>query len=127
MEDVAPGDGLKWWHEQRATYPCLPRMALDYLNIPGMFTICLFICYTNIPAVTSINVEWLFSKGCVVLPYLHNCLLSQSTHALLCLGQWSKLGLIKDEDLRQVICEDLEGDKSKVELPDGWDKIHIHM
>ncbi|KIM52766.1 hypothetical protein SCLCIDRAFT_140421 [Scleroderma citrinum Foug A] len=109
MEDVAPGDGLKWWHEQRATYPCLPRMALDYLNIP----------------VTSVNVEWLFSKGHVVLPYLCNCLLSQSTHALLFLGQWSKLGLIKDEDLHQVICEDLEGDKSKVELPDGWDKIHI--
>ncbi|KIM51047.1 hypothetical protein SCLCIDRAFT_46451, partial [Scleroderma citrinum Foug A] len=23
MEDVAPGDGLKWWHEWHATYPCL--------------------------------------------------------------------------------------------------------
>ncbi|KIM51048.1 hypothetical protein SCLCIDRAFT_52613, partial [Scleroderma citrinum Foug A] len=88
-------------------YPCLSRMALDYLTIPA----------------TSVDVEQLFSKGRVVLPYLRNCLLSQSTRALLCLRQWSKLGLVKDEDLRQVICEDLEGDKSKVELPDGWDKI----
>ena len=126
MEDVTPGDGLKWWHERHATYPHLSRMALDYLTIPGMFTICLFIHYTNIPAAMSIDVEWLFSKGHVVLPYLRNCLLSQSTRALLCLGQWSKLSLVKDEDLRQVICEDLEGDESEVELPDDWDKIHIH-
>ena len=101
-------------------------MALNYLTIPGMFTICLFIHYTNIPAATSVNVEQLFSKGRVVLPYLCNHLSSQSTCALLCLRQWSKLGLVKDEDLRQVICEDLEGDGSEVELPDGWDKIHIH-
>ena len=101
-------------------------MALDYLTIPGMFTIRLLIRYTNIPAATSVDVERLFSKGRVVLPYLHNRLLSQSTRALLCLRQWSKLGLIKDEDLHQVICEDLEGDESEVELPDDWDKIHIH-
>ncbi|KIM63540.1 hypothetical protein SCLCIDRAFT_117150, partial [Scleroderma citrinum Foug A] len=110
MEDVTPGDGLKWWHERRATYPRLSHMALDYLTIP----------------VVVASTERLFSKGCVVLPYLHNRLLSQSTCALLCLRQWSKLSLVKDEDLHQVIFEDLEGDESEVELPDGWDKIHIH-
>jgi hypothetical protein len=31
MEDV-----LIWWHENRATFPRLSRMALDYLTIPGM-------------------------------------------------------------------------------------------
>ena len=43
--------------------------------------------------------EWLFSKGHMVLPYLHSHLSAQSTCALLCLGQWSKLGLVKDNDL----------------------------
>ena len=23
MEDVAPGDGLKWWHKRHVMYPCL--------------------------------------------------------------------------------------------------------
>lgn len=26
---------LLWWYEHRAVYPCLSRMALDYLTIPG--------------------------------------------------------------------------------------------
>ena len=29
-------DVLLWWAEQKAIYPCLSRMALDYLSIPGM-------------------------------------------------------------------------------------------
>jgi hypothetical protein len=28
-------NALKWWHEHRAMYPRLSRMALDYLTIPG--------------------------------------------------------------------------------------------
>ncbi len=27
---------LQWWHERRALYPHLSRMALDYLCIPGI-------------------------------------------------------------------------------------------
>jgi hypothetical protein len=26
---------IAWWHEHRAMYPQLSRMALDYLTIPG--------------------------------------------------------------------------------------------
>ncbi|KAI5992435.1 ectomycorrhizas secreted protein, partial [Pisolithus albus] len=47
---------------------------------------------------------------------------SQTTHALLCLGHWSKLGLIKDEDFRKVISEqpELPGDDSaELDLEDG--------
>lgn len=29
-------DVLSWWFERRHVYPCLSRMALDYLTIPGM-------------------------------------------------------------------------------------------
>ena len=26
---------LLWWAERKGSYPCLSRMALDYLSIPG--------------------------------------------------------------------------------------------
>ncbi|KIM55479.1 hypothetical protein SCLCIDRAFT_73802, partial [Scleroderma citrinum Foug A] len=64
-------------------YPCLSRMALDYLIIPA----------------TSVDVEHLFSKGHIILPYLHNHLSSQSICALMCLRQWCKLGLVKDDNI----------------------------
>ncbi|GLB40081.1 hypothetical protein LshimejAT787_0705910 [Lyophyllum shimeji] len=32
-------DALKWWHEKRLTYPRLSRMALDYLSIPGLWSL----------------------------------------------------------------------------------------
>jgi hypothetical protein len=32
-------DVLLWWHEHASMYPRLSRMALDYLTIPGMFSI----------------------------------------------------------------------------------------
>ena len=35
MEDVTPGDVLKWWHDQHSKYPQLSHMVLDYLTIPG--------------------------------------------------------------------------------------------
>jgi hypothetical protein len=28
---------LAWWHERRPAFPCLSRMAIDYLSIPGMY------------------------------------------------------------------------------------------
>jgi len=34
VEDIS--NALKWWHENRATYPHLSHMTLDYLAIPGM-------------------------------------------------------------------------------------------
>ena len=37
------GNPLLWWWERRSMYPCLSRMALDYLSIPGM----LFFCYKS--------------------------------------------------------------------------------
>ncbi|KIK11299.1 hypothetical protein PISMIDRAFT_122933 [Pisolithus microcarpus 441] len=91
-------------------YPHLSHMALNYLCIPA----------------TSIDVKCLFSKGRVLMPYLCNCLSSQTMHVLLCLGHWSKLGLIKDEDPHKVISEqpELPGDDlAELELADGWDKI----
>src|SRR5271155_2295066 len=34
-------DVLVWWYEHKHIYPCLHRMALDYLSIPGTSLICL--------------------------------------------------------------------------------------
>ncbi|KIM50612.1 hypothetical protein SCLCIDRAFT_145047 [Scleroderma citrinum Foug A] len=63
----------------------------------------------------------------MVLPYLRNRLSTQSTRALLCLGQWSKIGLVKDDNLHKVTYGELELDgENDVELPEGWDKIALH-
>jgi hypothetical protein len=41
----------------------------------------------------------------------------------MCLGSWSKLGYVRDEDVLAVTrMPDVEGDEEE-ELPDGWDAI----
>jgi hypothetical protein len=35
MDPEQVEDVLLWWHEQKAIYPHLSHMALDYLTIPG--------------------------------------------------------------------------------------------
>jgi len=37
---------------------------------------------------------------------MHNCLTTASTQALLCLGSWSLMGLIKDKNVTVVIALD---------------------
>ena len=32
-------DPIGWWHENQASYPCLSRMAMDYLTIPGRYSL----------------------------------------------------------------------------------------
>jgi hypothetical protein len=36
-ENVRSQDLITWWRNKATVYPCLSRMALDYLSIPGMF------------------------------------------------------------------------------------------
>jgi hypothetical protein len=55
-------------------------MALDFLSIPA----------------TSTEVERVFSRGRLLLPYVRNRLSAQSTRALLCLGYWSKAGFVDE-------------------------------
>jgi hypothetical protein len=46
-------------------------------------------------------------------------------HALLCLGSWSLLGLVKDKDVLNVaVMPDVEGNE-EIELEKGWDSIKI--
>jgi hypothetical protein len=71
-----------------------------------------------------VDVEWLFSQGQLLLSHVHSQLTAQSTHALLCLGLWSKLNLIKNEDvLKMTSLPDVKDDEE--ELNEGWDHIII--
>ena len=106
VEDMK--DGIKWWYKKWTTFPHLSHMARDYLSIPGkcaLVSIHLHLTLTLIfcPLATTIDVERVFSRGHLVLPHIHNRLGVQSTHALLCVGQWSSLGLVKDGDIKMSL------------------------
>lgn len=71
---------------------------------------------------TSTDVERVFSKGRLVLSHIRNRLSVASTRALMCLGAWSKLGLVRDADIMAAAAlPDLEGREEELQL--GWDTI----
>jgi hypothetical protein len=72
---------------------------------------------------TSVNVECLFSKGRLLLSHVHSHLTAQSTRALLCLGYWSRLNLVKTEDVVKISSLPDVEDANEQELEDGWDCI----
>jgi len=106
--DIEHADNpLKWWHARQEVYPWLARMAMDYLSIPP----------------TSIDVERLFSRGQLVLLHVRSRLSVNSTRALLCLGAWSSLGLVKNEDVKRISSmPDIDG---KEAFKVGWDAITV--
>lgn len=118
-------DVLLWWTEHKATYPNLSRMALDYLSIPGMYPFTSEIdrhADTCFATATSTDVERVFSQGRLLLSHIRNRLLSQSIQALMCLGSWSQLGLVKDADIYAVTAlAEVEGEEE--DLADSWDII----
>ena len=70
----------------------------------------------------STDVEHVFSQGQLLLSHLRNRLSTQSTQALMCLGNWSLLGFVKDKDIYAVVAlAEVKGDEE--ELPEGWDAI----
>ena len=97
---------IKWWYERQDVYPRLSRMALDYLAIPG--TLCIIktykqqLMYTLSRIATSVSVERVFSQGRILLSHVRNRLSAESTRALLCLGEWSKMGLVDDKDILAI-------------------------
>ena len=64
----------------------------------------------------SIDVEHLFSKGNILIPHLHNCLSSQLICALLCLGSWSVLGYVKNDDVKKVVSHKGGADKEAADM-----------
>jgi hypothetical protein len=73
---------------------------------------------------TSVDVERIFSRGRLLLSHVRNRLTAQTTRALLCVGLWSRLGLVKDKDIQSVVSlPDVDGKEE--ELDDGWDSITL--
>ena len=56
----------------------------------------------SITAATSVDVERTFSHGHLLLSHMRSCLNVQSVWALLCLGAWSLMGLVKDNNVLAV-------------------------
>jgi len=58
------------------------------------------------------------------LSHIRNHLSVQSTRALLCLGVWSQMGYVKDQDIKAAtILPEVElGDEAE-NLPEDWDAI----
>lgn len=78
----------------------------------------------KVPVATSVDVERTFSKGRILLSHLRNRLSVESTRALLCLGEWSLLGYVRDSDVKaETLQPPIEGEESLDELEDGWDAI----
>ena len=75
-----------------------------------------------IPTATSVDVERVFSKGRLVLSHIRNKLSVQSTRTLMCLGAWSRMGLVKDKDVMAVVRLPAV-DRDETELDSGWDDI----
>jgi hypothetical protein len=49
---VEVDNGIKWWYENKETYPQLFQMARDYLMIPGTFLVIVLIRISLILLVT---------------------------------------------------------------------------
>ena len=58
------------------------------------------------------------------MSHIRNQLSAQSTQALICLGSWSKLGLVKDNDVMSVtVLAEVEGDEEEMAV--RWDTIVV--
>jgi hypothetical protein len=53
-------------------------------------------------AATSVCVERQFSRGCLLISSIRNCLSAETGRMLMCLGCWSQQGLINDDDMKAV-------------------------
>jgi hypothetical protein len=71
--------------------------------------------------VVSVAVEHVFSKGRLLISHVRNRLSAQSTCALLCLGYWNKLNLVKLDDLKAAASlPDAKNDEVLVWSDDDW-------
>lgn len=72
----------------------------------------------------SVNVEHVFSMGHILLSHLHSRLSVQSTRALMMVGAWSRLGYVKDNDVKAAtMLPEVKGEEE--ELDEDWDAIKL--
>ena len=60
----------------------------------------------------------MFSQGQLLLSHMCSCLSIHSTCALLCIGKWSVLGLVKDSNVRSCLTGDKVGKDNS--WPRSW-------
>jgi hypothetical protein len=72
---------------------------------------------------TSVNVERVFSKGWILLSHLCSWLSIQSMRALMCLGEWSRMGFVKLNDIKAVTVLSKGRIDDDEHLADDWDSI----
>ena len=53
---------------------------------------------------------------------------TQTTRALLCLGKWSLMGFVHNNDIKKIaklpeVPEEDGDSEGEVDMPDGWDAI----
>lgn len=72
---------------------------------------------------TTVDVERVFSQGRLVLSHVQSRLSVQSTRALLCLGAWCRVGLVKGSEMKAALgdLDDVVGKED--ELLADWDAI----
>jgi hAT family C-terminal dimerisation region len=81
------------------------------------------VCDANNVLATSVAVERVFSTWRILLSHVRNRLSVQTTRALMCVGAWSRLGLIKDRDVRAVTILPEIAEEDEEHFAEGWDKI----
>jgi len=73
---------------------------------------------------TSVDVKRIFSQGRIVLSHLRSRLSVQSTRALMCVGEWSRLGYVKDSHIDAAVrLPEVPADAKEGGLVSGWDSI----
>ena len=103
---------------------------LGWCRTTYLFPVCqiyISVCYTpHFLVATCTNAECVFSEGWLVLLHICNQLSATSTHTLMCLGAWSKLGLVHDADIRaaailpDIVCRRTKQDEVWLGLYDIW-------
>lgn len=126
-EAVSDDEVLAWWNNHRAVYGAgLRRMAVSYLTAPGTCYVLLaaLSCALITQPASTVDVERVFSRGRLVLSHVRNRLSAESTRALLCVGEWSRKGLIKDEDILKVTATAYDANE-RDNVSRGWDAVSM--
>ena len=111
------------WKEGGVSSPLSYGIGLSYYSryIPETKIDCVHLLIFQTWTATSVDVEWVFSQGRIVLSHLCSCLSGQSTWALMCLRVWHRLGFVSNSDIKAVVI--LPGfqlmQKKKLWLMDG--------
>lgn len=108
-------------------------MAINYLTILGkhfcslLFSApsMLFSVQADISCIaTAVEVEFFLSKGQLCIPHTCGHLSVLTTCALLCLNDWSRLGLVHWKDLKAAAsASNIKGEESDCEMDEGRDAI----